>query len=144
MSTAARLIVCERSGRWAAGLRRELTEAGVRVWETRSLADCWEMLAQAPASFVVVELTLANLAGVLHRMAWQERDFPLARIAVAADRSLAGCQRVVEEAGAVHFCYSPATLGPLARLACCHLAMVPAPQHSLTERIWAGLPWGKG
>ena len=46
-----RLIVCERSGTWAAALRRELAEAGVGLGETRSLVECWESLAAATASF---------------------------------------------------------------------------------------------
>ena len=52
-SSAAKLIVCERTGRWAVALRRELAEAGVRVWETRTLADCRDELVENPASFAV-------------------------------------------------------------------------------------------
>ena len=37
-------------------MRRELSEAGVRVWETRTLADCHDELHESPASFVVLEL----------------------------------------------------------------------------------------
>jgi transcriptional regulator with GAF, ATPase, and Fis domain len=64
----ARLIVCERTGRWAVALRRELAEAGVRVWETRTLADCWTELAESPASFLVLELgaDVADLPERLH------------------------------------------------------------------------------
>jgi hypothetical protein len=40
-STAARLIVCERSGRWAVALRRELAGAGVVLAELR---HCWATL----------------------------------------------------------------------------------------------------
>ena len=41
-------------------LAAQLAEAGVRVWETRSLAECWEALADTPASFVVVEFSEAH------------------------------------------------------------------------------------
>ena len=139
---AARLIVCERSGGWAVALRRELA-AAVRVRESRSLADCWEMLAAAPASFVVVELTPGNAALLLRQMARLQGDFPLARVAVVADRSLGCYQWPMREAGAVHFVCSPRQSGPLARLAARHLAQAPAPQRSLTQQIWASLPWGK-
>ena len=81
----ARLIVCERTGRWAVALRRELADAGVRVWETRTLADCWSELAESPASFVVLELR-GDVAGLLALLARQPREFPLARVAVVADR----------------------------------------------------------
>ena len=141
-ATEARLIVCEHAGRWAVALRRELA-APVRVYETRSLADCWEMLAEAPASFVIVELSAADVAALLQRMARLGRDFPLARVAVVAERSLADYQWLMREAGAVHFICSPRQAGPLARLAAGHLAQAPAPQRSLTQQIWAGLPWGK-
>ena len=141
-AVAARLIVCERSGRWAVALRRELA-AAVRVRESRSLADCREMLAAAPASFVVVELTPGNAALLLRQMARFPGDFPLARLAVVADRSLADYEWLMREAGAVHFVCSPRQSGPLASLAARHLAQAPAPRLSLTQHIWASLPWGK-
>ena len=122
----ARLIVCERTGHWAVALRRELAEAGVRVWETRTLADCWSELAKSPASFLVLELG-DNLAGLLGRMARQPREYPAARLAVVADRSLADYESLMREAGAVHFLSSPRQTGPLARLAGRHLAQVPPP-----------------
>jgi hypothetical protein len=143
-STAAgRLLVCERGGQWAGALRRELARSGVEVGETRSLAECWDALAASPASFLVVELTRAGAEDLLGRMVRRERDFPLAQVAVVAARSLAGWQWLVREAGAVHFTCAPRQLGVLADLACRHLASVPAPPQRLTDRIWAGLPWGK-
>ena len=142
-TTAGRLLVCERHGHWAAALRRELAPRRVRVWETRSLAECWESLAATPASFVVVELTAANVEGLLLRMVRLPRDFPLARVAVVAAGRLADCQSLLREAGAVHWVASLRQLAPLAQLACRHLASTPPPLQSLTDRIWAGLPWGK-
>ncbi len=137
----ARLIVCERTGRWAVGLRRELAAAEVRVYETRSLAECWEELAEAPAGFVVLELTAATADDLLRRMARLEGEFPLAAAAVVADRSLAGYQWLAREAGAVHFTCSARQLGPMARLARCHLDRAPSLPQSITGRIWASLPW---
>jgi hypothetical protein len=139
-SAAAKLIVCERSGRWAVALRRELGEAGVRVWETRTLADCRDELLASPASFAVIELQ-PNVGGLLRLMETQPRQFPLARLAVVADRSLAAYEWVLRGAGAVHFLCSPRDVAVLAGLACRHLAEMPPPQQSLAERIWASLPW---
>lgn len=136
------MIVCERDGGWAVALRRDLARPEVRVHETRSVDECWEMLTRWPASFVVVELTRANAAALVERMAWRERDFPLARVAVVADRALGSCERLMREAGAVHFTVSPRRLRPLGCLAMRHLDAAPDPQLSLTERIWARLPWG--
>jgi hypothetical protein len=141
-SLPARLIVCERSGRGAVAMRRELAEGGIRVWETRTLADCWSELAHSPASFLVLELG-SNIADLLQRMARLPREFPSARLAAVADRSLARYEWLMREAGAVHFLCSVRQAGPLAQLACRHLAQVPPPPQSLTERIWASLPWGE-
>ena len=140
-SPAAKLIVCERTGRWAVALQRELAEAGVRVWETRTLADCRDELVESPASFAVIELG-ANVGGLLRLLARQPRQFPAARLAVVADRSRADHEWLMREAGAVHFLCSPREVAVLARLACRHLAEVPPPQQSLADRIWTSLPWG--
>ena len=141
-SESARLIVCERTGRWAIALRRELAGAGVRVWETRTLDDCWNELAASPASFVVLELS-RDRGRLLEHLARQLREFPLARVSVAADRGQADYEWLVREAGAVHFVHSPRRVGALAQLICRHLAQIPPPQQGFVERIWAGLPWGK-
>lgn len=138
--SAARLIVCERTGRWAVALRRELGDAGIRVWETRTLANCREELAASPASFVVLELA-GDAPGVIRFLSRQSQELPSARLAVVADISRTGWELFVREAGAVHFLTSPRHAGLLARLACRHLAQSPVSQQSLTERIWGSLPW---
>lgn len=143
-ATLARLIVCEHEGRWAIGLRRELAGPGVRVDEARSLPECWAMLARWPASLLVVELTRRNARALIERMASLGREYPRARIAVVAERSLAPWEWLMREAGAVHFTVSPRRLGALARLAVRHLGAAPRPARSLTERIWDHLPWGVG
>ncbi|GAG23611.1 unnamed protein product, partial [marine sediment metagenome] len=114
---APRLIVCERRGRWALGLRRELADTRLRVHETRSIAECWDQLAAAPSSFVVAELTGSTAEALLERLGRLRRDFPLARVAVVSDRCAADYEWLIREAGAVHFTCSPRRVGPLARLA---------------------------
>jgi len=137
----ARLIVCERSGPWSAALRSELAEAGVRLWECRSLPEAWKAILQTPTAFVIAEATRENLDDLLRRMAWFSRDFPQARIAVVAPRNLAHFEWLVREAGAVDFLTSPRRLTPLAGLVVRHLANVPLPAQTMMERIWASLPW---
>lgn len=141
---SAGLIVCERSGRWAPALRRELADSGVRILETGDLADAWNALAATPAAFLAVELTERNARTLLRRMVWLSRECPHARVAIVTDRRWAIYEPLMREAGAVYFTCSPRRLGPLAELVLRHLADVPMPQQSLVERIWAGLPWGGG
>jgi hypothetical protein len=137
----ARLIVCERAGTWSVVLRGELAGAGVRLWQCRGLAEAWEALAVTPSAFLVVEATRENVGDLLRRTAWLSRDFPLARIAVVAPRSMIGYQWLLREAGALHFLTSPRRPASLAGIVIRHLANVPQPPQSMAERIWASLPW---
>ncbi len=137
----ARLLLYERTGWWAALLRRELAGTGVPIVQTRTLTDCWAELEQSPASFLVLELTMHNARELLRRLASLERRFPEARAAVVADRWLAEYQWVIRAAGAVWFCCSPRQLAPIAATACRHLARAPQPRQSFVQRIWASLPW---
>jgi DNA-binding NtrC family response regulator len=136
-----RVIACESTGRWSAGLRRELAEESIPVWECRSLGEAWAALKETPAALVVVEATRGNREDLLQRMAWRERDFPHARIVVVAGRALARCEWLFRAAGAIHFTTSPRELAPLARLITRHLASVPLPAQTMIERIWESLPW---
>ena len=141
-SSPARLIICERSGSWSVALRGELAEAGVRLWECRSLPEAWEALAQTPSAFVIAEAACEDLDNLLRRMAWFSRDFPQGRIAVVAQKNMARFEWLLREAGAVHFLTSPRRLTPLAGLVVRHLANVPLPVQTMVQRIWASLPWG--
>jgi hypothetical protein len=142
-SKPARLVVCERTGGWALALRRELAEAGIRVWETRSLSDCGFLLEESPASFVVVELGEATIEELLRFLQHWQVDYPLFRFAIVADRSLMSYEWFMRETGATHFLCSLRKMGSLADTVCRHLAQVPQSPQSLTERIWANLPWSR-
>jgi hypothetical protein len=137
-----RLLVFERTGQWATGLRRELAESGLRVRELRTLDDCETELAEAPASFLVLELTPRNLASLLAALPRWRKEYPALRVAAVAGRELAPFEWLMREAGAVHFSCSPRQLSALARIIVRHGAQVPPPPQSLAERLWAGLPWG--
>lgn len=112
-----------------------------RVCETRSLAECRQELARRPSSFVVAELTPSIVDGLVDLLAGLPRQFPLAAVAVVAERSLADHEPLVREAGAVHFVASPRETDALARLACRHLERAASPRRSVGETILAGLPW---
>ncbi|MGW8257607.1 MAG: hypothetical protein ACWGMZ_08990 [Thermoguttaceae bacterium] len=138
----ARLLVSERKGRWAAALRRELSETGVRVWETGTYADCGTQLAQSTASFLVLELNETKIRELLHYiLAWQQ-EFPAFRFAVVSDHALQDYHWFMREIGAADFVSRQAKIGALAETICRHLALAPRLSQSLTERIWTNLPWG--
>jgi len=140
----ARLIVCERTGRWAIALSRELRGCRTRVHQTRSLAECWDMLSEYGASFLVIEATHSNFDGVLSRLPEIERRFPAARVAVVGDRAMAECEFLLREAGTIHFTTSGRLLRPFAIAAQNHFDHVPKPQLSLVETVWNTLPWKGG
>lgn len=138
----ARLIVCEKTGRWAVALRRALG-GRPRVYETRSLAECWDELAASPASWLALEASEANLDKLWGRLATLGHRFPLACAMVCGQRAIAPYEWLLREAGAVHAVFSPRELGGAARLAVRHLAQAPEPTQSPRERIWSRLPWGR-
>lgn len=140
-ASPASVIVCEQTGRWAVGLRREFADRSVPLVETRSLADCGDALRQSPASLVVIELTEPSANRLVDWMFRLERDFPLARAVVVARPRLAAWERLLREAGAVHVATSVRRLAPLACVALRHIGRAPLPELTVTERIWARLPW---
>jgi hypothetical protein len=111
------------------------------VRQTRWLAECMAELEVAPASMLVLEVSAANLANVLELAVDLDRRFPLARLAVVADRGMESYEWVLREAGAVHFTTSPRTAGDLARIAVRHAACVPQPPATLAAQVWESLPW---
>lgn len=135
-------MIAERSGGWADAMRVELAETGVRLWEAGPRPELAEVVAEAPGSFLVLELTPKNAAWLLDALVDLQRAWPRVRAAVVAGRSLGAWQWLMREAGAVHFLTSPRQLAPLVDLACRHLAAAPVPQQTFSERIWASLPWG--
>ncbi len=143
----ARVIVCERTGRWAIALQRELGAlspgADVPLVEARSVQACWAALAESPAGIAVVEVTAANVDPLLGRIARLPGEFPLAAVVVVAERALVDYEWLMREAGALHFTCSIRQLGPVAQLVRRHLRQAPRPVRSVREEIWAGLPWGK-
>ena len=101
------------------------------------------MLAECPAGFVVVELTAGNVDAVLSRMARLRAGFP-ACPGGRGGRAEHGELRVADARGrGGRFRHLAAPAGAAGRLACRHLAQVPAGRRALTERIWSSLPWAR-
>ena len=138
----ARLIIAERNGQWAPLLRAALGEGGPRLHESGTIEAAWRMLDEFPASFLIVELTHRNASALVDRVFPLARTHPRARVALLADRAMAGYAGLMLEAGAVAFACNPRRLAPLAEVARRHLATVPPePPAAPVERIWAELPW---
>jgi len=134
------VIVCERRGIWAAGLRSHLPRE-IRVFETRTPADCRRELVVSPASLVAVELQPSNVAGTLNLLADVKGRFPLSRAVAMAERGWEPYEWLLREAGAIHFTTSPRQSAALARLAVRLAGRVPVPRTTLVAQIWDSLPW---
>jgi hypothetical protein len=138
-----RVIVCERSRKWALALARHLPSAGV-LRQTRGLKEPRVELTSAPASLLVLELTAENRWGVLALLGDLAEEFPLARAAVLADADMKSHEWLMREAGASFFSSSVRDAQQLARLAERHLSGVVSPGTDLAGQIWDSLPWGDG
>ena len=138
----ARLIVCERTGSWAAALRRVLPGGELPLRETRSLDECAAELAAAPSSVVVLEVSPGNLEAVSRLLAEWNVSFPLARgLVVTAGSLSADDAQLLREAGAVDVVCSPRRLAPWSGVVRRHSSRLPAEAMDPVEQVWASLPW---
>jgi hypothetical protein len=136
----SRLIVCERTRAWAAGLERYLASGTPRT-TVGSLVLADEALQATPHGFVVVEITPLELAKTFAWLAGLERRFPHSRAAVAGELALRQCEADLLEAGAVGCVWGFRRLRPLAALVERHLEAAPRPPVSLVDQILARHPW---
>jgi len=135
-------IVCERTGRWAAALRRELEADASELYETRLPEELSAAIeATKQATVVVVELRRDGLGPLLDALVLAERRGTRVLPVAVANADLAGVEGVAREAGAVHFVTSPRQCHELVELGRRHQRRVPAPVQTLRERVWARLPW---
>jgi hypothetical protein len=137
----AKIIFCEKSGRWAAALRRALGEGAVPICETRSLEQCEEALRAGPSSLVAVEATAKTLEPLLALIARGGQTDPFARFVALLDADLDRVEPLLREAGAVDVLHSLREAPTLARLAQRHLTLVPQANRTLGEAIAERLPW---
>ncbi len=88
------MIVFERTGAWAAALRRVLGGA-IELRSTRSLAECRRELADARQSLVAVELTADSAPQVAEFIVWANEQMAPAQVVVLAS----GDERDIRRAG---------------------------------------------
>jgi hypothetical protein len=144
--STATLILFERTGRWAASLRRHDLVERLRLIETRSLVELDEHLASNGNPLVGVELTQVTAGRVLE---WLGRAGGVQRasgVIVLADRSLRPYEFLCREAGAAHFVCSLLELLTLGPVIDRYLSRIPlgdanGAELSTPDRIRAQLPW---
>jgi hypothetical protein len=150
-------IVCESTSRWAAALRLELEcdprfrPSGVRLYETRQLADLTQRLTERPNGFATIEVREKNLGEVLGWLSRATGQFGRVRYVALLDRSLESAERdivvALYEAGALQVTRSPRQLRSVVDLFWRHAALSDKAAGSLTaqlpwkERVWQSLPW---
>ncbi len=137
----AKFLVCEKSNRWTVALRWRLTQDQPQLVVSHDLHSCWQSLDLAPASFLALELDESNLESIVERLQDVRNRFPSARAAVMCDRSMASCQWLIREAGAVHVAVSTRDMSTVIRLAERHFAQVNQPVVGVRQRVWDSLPW---
>ena len=107
---------------------------GFRIWER--MLDRWS------ASLVAVEVTSARFPAALRWLADLQCRWPLARSVALTSRELDEEARwALREAGAIHVARSPRELRWVASIAGRQLALAPARETTLREKIFGSLPW---
>lgn len=152
------LMICERSARWAAAVRRAFLRRGIvdppRVVETRSVPELRERIAERrrlgrPASPWVVELTPPDAAATCELLAWHVRCGDDVPTTVAADPEAADYEAMARTAGANLFVPSLRRVDAVVDLYERYRAdlshrtvFTAADDRSWTQRTWDELPWG--
>ena len=136
-----RLIVCEKTNRWATAMRAALGLSQRQVLETRSLAGCESALAEAPASLAAVEVTAANLEQVIDFVVQTGRRFPRALIVALLSEEAASAEWLLRETGVIDAVGSVLDAPRVARLARRHFAACPPAEVNLQELVSQRMPW---
>ncbi len=141
MKDVAELIVCERDGRWAVRLGRQIDGRRIRIRQTRSLGASREALELARSSLMVVELTADSATEVIDWVSGVWRSFSRAVVFIVAERELAEYRDLAIEAGAAAMVTSPRELSEVAPMINAHLGRVVTAPVSTADRITRSLPW---
>ncbi len=147
---APRLIVCERTSRWATAWRRAAGGVELPLVEARSMTHCEAALADSPASVAAVDADFLGgerLAQALAR--WRDR-FPLARLFVLASPDWRTSDLALREAGAAEVICSPPALVRAVRMLQRHrrlpetIALADrAADDRLEDQVLGRLPWAR-
>ena len=138
---SARIIVCEKTGRWAASLRCMPQLASVPIWETRMLSECAARLRESPASVLVIEAVGDKVTDLCRWLVEQTGRFAEMRSVTVASPLDRPAEAVLRTAGAHHVVGNVVELNRLAHWIARHVAQAPSNRASVRQWTWARLPW---
>lgn len=148
LSDATRLIVCEKSGAWANLLRRNLTDAGRWIVETRSLGQLLESAGEHKTSLVLIEVTDNNVhlaASCIDELRRQAPHTVLTTIIppmnAASPKAPHLTPWMLRELGVQVVISSPRDISTLRRLWSRHCRLHPPHEQTLREQVFQKLPW---
>lgn len=137
----AKVIIYEKSGRWAAALRGVWPGWQRSLVETRSLPDLWRELSAAPSSLLLLEATTVNGLSVAKCVSDVQRTFPAAQMAVLVERALCEIVWPLRELGAIHAVVATRNVAQLVPLIEQQLKLHEVPGSVPVREILDQLPW---
>ena len=136
------VVVYEKTGKWAAAIRRVLRpESG--LCETRSWPACLQELRARTAALVAVEVLPDNAEAVCRRLAELAKRSRHVHAILLADRSLQKVEWLLREAGAVHVLFSPRDIVRIRPMWERFGAQIPPSRMTFREHVWSRLPWAR-
>jgi DNA-binding NtrC family response regulator len=138
---SSRLILCEKTARWAPALRAALGDSRLQLVETRSIPGCEEALAASPASFIAIEVTIANLDATLDLVRRIKAHYANAVVVALCPTDALAAAPLLREAGVIDVAVSVLEAPRLARLARRHHQQAPADPLTPREFVAERLPW---
>ncbi len=138
---SARLIVCEKTGKWAHVLRGLVSLPQATVCETRSLAEARARLQESPAGVLAVECSAENWRDVCRGLPRLTGEFPRLRVVVLGQPSVRPAECLLRTAGAHHVAYSLIGMWDTSRWIVRHFEQVPQREEPVREWTWERLPW---
>jgi hypothetical protein len=150
--TSTPLVTCERTGDWAAAIRRSAERSfgeTISFAETRSPTECRGRLSERRTTTaglpLLLEFTFGSAMDVCELLALHVRRFGDAPRIVVGSREVADYEPIVREAGATHFVMS---VRDVRSCVAAYLRYRDDPRHvlldedrTLIDRIRASLPW---
>jgi hypothetical protein len=138
--SAAKVLICETSGDWAALVRHD-TAGGLAIVEVRQFDELWPRLRDAPQAVVAIELCSGRGWELLASLGRLNHEFPQALTVVLAQRHLRNWEDICREAGAVAFVAGPRNIGGLVEIIGYRSWAEDDEQLLLEDRVLANLPW---
>ncbi|NLF69976.1 MAG: hypothetical protein GX575_13095 [Candidatus Anammoximicrobium sp.] len=136
------IVVCEKTGKWAAAIRRVLRPA-CGVCETRSWPACLRELQIRTTALAAVEVLPESAESVCRRLAEFHGRFRPWHVILLADRSLQGVEWLLREAGAAHVLFAPRDIVRLRPVWERFLAQIPPSHATFREHVRSQLPWAR-